>query len=598
MTGHMFEDDRNPGSFAAEGSEPTAAQAGVRASRVRFEAAEAAVGAADGPADGSRRASAAGTSRTASDADLALLVQYREEYVEASRRKAQAEAEQATALAKLTELSHRIARESAAGARGNEDMVLRSFAAECAARVKVSDRAILGQCSDAWKLAVNFPNVLEALHEGTITTGHARAITASGETLPDEERGRYEARALELAAELTPGRLRTRLRQVADALQPVTLEERHAVAAECRKVWVRDLDDGMAELGAELPAVLAYGIYDRLSRGARATRRAAAGVTVGADGAEWPGGPGQGDGSGGDSGPGASGSAGGWVDPLDARGLDQLRADILADLLLTGAPTADATDKAGIGAGAGFGRVSQAPTHRAGVTGIVPSVTLLLPTGEGAEAATLLGYGPIDAVTARQLSSAAPGWNRVGLDENDGVVTTDRYRITESMRRTLEARDQHCRFPGCRMPTRYCDVDHTVEWMNGGETSLSNTAHLCRRHHGIKHPDLHDMVRWSVRQEPGGVLIWTGPSGVEYGDQPEFRYAGPRDSSRGTTPPESPPAEERPSGSAPTGASSESSQSGAPSPGEPPPRDPASGEPPPDLPPESSAANSQSWAAF
>lgn len=553
----MFEGDRIPGHMAVTGT-PPASQAGVRASRVRFRAADNSgtgaaafpeLGAAAGPqalGEGASKDGGAGGDGSAGagrNADMALLAQYREEWVQASRRKARAEAEQARALAKIAELSQRIAREGTPGASGNEDLVLRSFAAECAARVRVSDRVILSQCSDAWKLAANFPRVLAALEGGAITAAHARAITGSGETLPDEARARYEAQALYLAGEMTPGRLRTRLRQVADALQPVTLEERHAVAAGCRRVWIRDLNDGMAELGAELPAVLAYGIYDRLSRGARATRRAAAGASVGAQDGDTrgpadcrDGGDLSGEGWSTGANHGGSATGGEWVDPLDTRGLDQLRADILADLLLTGVPVVpELGDEADAGFGPRGGGVTHTPTHRAGVAGIVPQVTLVLPTGEGAEAATLLGYGPIDAATARQLSAAAPGWNRVGLDETDGVVTTDRYRVTESMRRTLEARDQHCRFPGCRMPTRYCDIDHTVEWTNGGETSLSNTAHLCRRHHALKHPDLHAKVRWSVRQEPGGVLIWKGPGGSEYSDRPEFRYAGRSGAGRGGT---------------------------------------------------------------
>ncbi|MGI8393082.1 DUF222 domain-containing protein [Leucobacter sp. W1038] len=580
------------GSAGTAGSVPGAGDA--RASRVRFVASgEAPRGAGAGATDGAGVAT--GTSEAASggagaglapggisgegsgarasagsggrgraggpglihDYDLVLLAGYRDDWVAATKRKAEAEADQARALAKIVALSQHVREEVAPGASDTHDVVLRSFVAECATRVQVSDRALLEQCSQAWNLATRFPTVLTALGVGQVTTAHVRAIVAAGAQLPGGAEGAtvragFEARALELAGELTPGRLRTKLRQVAESLNPVSLDVRHEAAVACRRVWVRELEDGMAEVGAEVSAVLAYGILDRLTQGARATKRA-----IGATGAADP--------------------------DVDVRGVDQLRADIFADLLLTGvtgspceidaercaglagddesgagaggsaggcgaghgaagagAGDADADAGPGPGPGAGAGRVWRAPTHRAGILGVAPTITVLLPTGEHAEHATLSGYGPIDAVTARQLSAVAPGWNRVGLNEDGGVTSTDRYRLTEAMRRTLEARDQHCRFPGCRMPTHFCDVDHTVEWMNGGKTSLENQAFMCKRHHALKHPDLLDTARWSVRQESCGTLIWTSPLGVDHPDRPEYAYAGPPSPPSSSQPPPSP----------------------------------------------------------
>ncbi len=602
LTVHMFENDLTRGEAGSAGLAGSAPGAGdARASRVRFVAAGEAprgagaggatgasedasggagvagagegasggagagarVGVAPGGISGEASGERAGTGRDAQgragrpglihDYDLALLAGYRDDWVAATKRKAEAEADQARALAKIVALSQHVREEVVPAASDPHDVVLRSFVAECATRVHVSDRALLEQCSQAWNLATRFPGVLTALGVGQVTTAHVRAIVAAGSALPGGAEGAtvragFEVRALELAGELTPGRLRTKLRQVAESLNPVSLEVRHEAAVACRRVWVRELDDGMAEVGAEVSAVLAYGIFDRLTQGARATKRA-----IGATGAADP--------------------------DVDVRGMDQLRADIFADLLLTGVTgspcedagescasfvsagdvgdvgedadfgnygsAADAARSAGAG-GRGVGRIGVSPTHRVGIHGITPTITLLLPTGERAEHATLAGYGPIDAVTARQLSAASPGWNRVGLDDDGGVVSTDRYRITEAMRRTLEARDQHCRFPGCRMPTHFCDVDHTVEWMNGGATTLGNASFLCRRHHALKHPDLIDTARWSVRQESGGTLIWTSPLGVDHADRPEYAYAGPTSPPSSSQPPPSPPSPQPP----------------------------------------------------
>ena len=56
----------------------------------------------------------------------------------------------------------------------------------------------------------------------------------------------------------------------------------------------------------------------------------------------------------------------------------------------------------------------------------------------------------------------------------------------------LVRRDGGCRFPGCRLPAGWCDVDHLVAWQDGGTTDLSNLVLWCRHHHNFKHrPDVH-----------------------------------------------------------------------------------------------------------
>lgn len=97
-----------------------------------------------------------------------------------------------------------------------------------------------------------------------------------------------------------------------------------------------------------------------------------------------------------------------------------------------------------------------------------------------------------------------------------GVVEhVDRYQPTNSLKRYLRARDEHCRFPGCRIPVRKCEIDHTVDWAQGGKTTESNLAHLCPRHHRLKHH-----TDWTVTQHPGGVLTWVSPSGKRLTEKP------------------------------------------------------------------------------
>ncbi|WP_341947880.1 HNH endonuclease signature motif containing protein [Microbacterium sp. LWH11-1.2] len=103
------------------------------------------------------------------------------------------------------------------------------------------------------------------------------------------------------------------------------------------------------------------------------------------------------------------------------------------------------------------------------------------------------------------------------------VRETDTYTPTEGMRRFLRARDQHCRFPGCRMPVHRCDIDHNHDHARGGKTRIDNLAHLCRAHHTLKHPDVSDTHRWTARQERDGTITWHSPLGRTYTDRPTHR---------------------------------------------------------------------------
>jgi hypothetical protein len=71
----------------------------------------------------------------------------------------------------------------------------------------------------------------------------------------------------------------------------------------------------------------------------------------------------------------------------------------------------------------------------------------------------------------------------------------------------VKARDGRCRFPGCTVNARFCDVDHVVPWPLG-PTHPTNLMCLCRRHHRIK-----QTVRWRVRIDPDASVTWTDPSG-------------------------------------------------------------------------------------
>jgi hypothetical protein len=368
------------------------------------------------------------------------------------------------------------------------DMALRSIAAEVGGVLRVTDRTMQRRIDEAQTIIEGYPAAVSAWEAGRIVREHVRAIVDAGMNLPLEVRPEFERIAIQRCEHDTPNRVRSELEILAQRVHPRSFAERHEDAAAGRCVKVVPGRDGMSDLIATLPTVIAEGIHDRLTQQARAiidtreerSARGAAsggvafGVTADADAVS--------------------------VVATDARTTDQVRSDVLADLLLAGTPAVDDTRDTSAGP---LGAI------RARVQILVPAATL---TAEDDGPCDLTGRSPIDPTSARRLAGGTGIWERLFTDPVTGVtVATDSYRVPSPMRRHLQARDQHCRFPGCRVAAIRCEVDHTHDHALGGRTELSNLAHLCQRHHSMK-----QFTAWRVRQLKGGVLEWTSPLGRIY----------------------------------------------------------------------------------
>lgn len=190
----------------------------------------------------------------------------------------------------------------------------------------------------------------------------------------------------------------------------------------------------------------------------------------------------------------------------DTRTLDQLRADILADMLLTTAPTS----------------ITQTALESVRAT-VQVTLSASSLTADDDSMAEFNGQGPMTADAARILAGHATSWDRVFLAPRGMVVETDNYVPTSGMKRFLRARDQHCRFPGCRTPAHRCQIDHNHDHARGGPTALHNLSLFCTSHHPLKHPDIDDRDRWSAEQLDDGVILWKSPLGRTYSDEPPLR---------------------------------------------------------------------------
>ena len=175
----------------------------------------------------------------------------------------------------------------------------------------------------------------------------------------------------------------------------------------------------------------------------------------------------------------------------ETRTMDQIRNDVAIDLLR------------GTRAGAtgGGGRVV--------VT--IPAATL----EAGADRPGIFeGFGPVTAEIARKavMERIDGEWVFQVTDNGRTVATgTLSRRPTSTQRRRARADYPTCVFPGCRMPSHQCDLDHRRPVSSGGPTHNDNLGPLCRHHHMARHHQ-----PWQMERLPGGDHRWTSPLGHTY----------------------------------------------------------------------------------
>lgn len=326
-----------------------------------------------------------------------------------------------------------------------------------------------------------------------------------------------------MLAETHPvGSFRRKVATLVDTARFATLADRHAAAVQTRRVWVQPGVDGMAWLMAQLPAVEARAVFSRATAMAKAIAK----------------------------------------EPGEARTLDQLRADVIADLLIDGEVAAHQASTRGIRAEvvvtvpalalldaepsprtlpdadaepnprAGSAPVPDAepasvaeppPASGAPVSGAPVVSVPVVSAAAGFDPPVVEGVGPIPVDTARVLCGTDARWMRVLTHPETGMVLSvgrERYTPPRSLQKLVRWRADTCLAPGCNQPASRCQIDHQLAWSQGGSTSLENNAPLCQGHHTVKHHG-----NWIVRQVPGsgGVIEWISPTGRRHLVEPERR---------------------------------------------------------------------------
>jgi hypothetical protein len=326
-------------------------------------------------------------------------------------------------------------------------------AAEIGAALCLTRRSAESETHLAMELTQRLPRVLQALLAGDIDVRRAQVLVQGTDHLPiAAARGIVEG-ILDEATRFTTGQLAARLRRRCIEYDPQAAEERYRRTLEDRRVYATPTPEGTANLlGLDLPPerVMAFTRY--LTKTAQGLRRNG-----------------------------------------DKRTMDQLRADIYLDIL---------------------GGTHHPPNAAHG--GVHLKVDLTTLAGLDDQPGELAGYGPIVADIARQIADHqhSSRWSYIVTDPHSRDIThtgTTRRRPTTPQQRHLEAHYPTCVFPGCRMPSVDCDIDHTTPHADGGCAHNHNLAPLCRHHHRIRH-----QTPWNYHRHTNGNHTWTTPLGRTY----------------------------------------------------------------------------------
>jgi hypothetical protein len=198
------------------------------------------------------------------------------------------------------------------------------------------------------------------------------------------------------------------------------------------------------------------------------------------------------------------------ADPGEARTVDQLRVDVLAQLAWASLATGH------LGACEHGSRLGRRHGRAANVDVTVPLSSLI---GIDDAPAELAGYGPIPAQMARRIAARGT-WRRLLTDPATGALLDygqTRYTPPQDLLDHVTVRDRSCRFSTCSQPARRCQADHnTPAGTRGWSTSASNLGMLCAScHNGKTH------AGWQLDQPEPGHFTWRAPTGHRYDLEPE-----------------------------------------------------------------------------
>jgi hypothetical protein len=127
------------------------------------------------------------------------------------------------------------------------------------------------------------------------------------------------------------------------------------------------------------------------------------------------------------------------------------------------------------------------------------------------------------------LRAALAGHVRRVVVDSAGVVIDmgRRQRLfTGAAREAAMLLVLRCDHPGCELPADWCDVDHAVEWANGGTTDQTNSGIECNTHNTTKTKRqwrtkrADNNRRYTIRPD-GSIMLPVGVRPPTFPDDPD-----------------------------------------------------------------------------
>ena len=182
--------------------------------------------------------------------------------------------------------------------RDHVGFAVRAAVSDLAVQMSLSEDTVLNYDRQATVMMFRTPKTWAVFRVGEVTPQNAKVVTELAGSLPDDDPelwARFDDAVAELAVRLSPARFRPRARVIREKLLGATLEERVAAERAFRKVIFEPAPDGMAWLSYYGPADDATLMIARVEERARELMR----------------------------------------EPGETRTMDQLRADVFAEIMLT-----------------------------------------------------------------------------------------------------------------------------------------------------------------------------------------------------------------------------------------------------------------------
>lgn len=345
--------------------------------------------------------------------------------------------------------------------------LLRVDAAEAAGRVRAARSTGARRALSGQPLEPEFPHVAAAQADGQISEQQARIIRTTVERLPERVRAQFadqiERELVGFADQFDPvplARLAERIRYCYDpdgALDDVNYRDKQ------RSLMLRRRPDGSGTLNGELTAELAELLdvhFDALAK---------------------PASP---------------------VDSVkDPRTAEQRRHDALLDALKLNV------------------RARQLPR----LGGVAATIVVTMTAEQYLSGTGLARTSHGALVPTRTVLQWAGGDYRlmnVVLDRTKGITAySSLHRLfTEQQRLALLAADPGCTFPNCPMPAHWCEIDHVVEYANGGPTRVDFGVPACRHH------NVHAKKQGWRSTRIDGRAAWIPPRWIDPQQRPRYNH--------------------------------------------------------------------------